>query len=115
MEVKHLSFILSLLLCFFAEAKTCKNVGKDWTWFSDYAVSSIEYAIAMPKNKEIIVGTGMMLFGEPRGSIYKENKPFEIKAYGLGALHLRSKDGSPVKICVDSNGAKAITLYKDEF
>ncbi|MDW1905999.1 hypothetical protein R7P71_17670 [Vibrio sp. 705] len=69
----------------------------------------------MPKGEKIIVGTGIMLLGKPRGSIYEGVKPFDIVAYGFGALHIRSHSGKPIRVCVDSGEVTALKLYEMEF
>ncbi|MEH0667018.1 hypothetical protein H4F18_16530 [Vibrio scophthalmi] len=106
---------LAILTSFSTQAKICKQTGSTWVKFSNHIVTSIDYAIAMPKGKTVEVGTGVKLFGEPRGSIYSSSKPFEITAYGAGALYVRSINGGSFEVCVDSSGQDAITLYRASF
>lgn len=100
---------------FCAEARVCKEISGKWSWFGDHAVGSIQYSIAMPLGRIVLVGTGIKIWGKPRGSIYRNDKPFQIKAYGIGAIHAHSEDGDPVRVCIDSRSATAISLYNDEF
>jgi hypothetical protein len=95
----------------------CKEVDKKWTWFGDHAVSSIEYVIAFDKktSQKISVGTGMFISNKPRGKIQDLTKEKKIKAYGIGAIHVKNKSDGKVKVCVTTQDISAITLYSDNF
>lgn len=116
LRIRSVIILLSIVTSFGAKAKICKDINETWVKFSDHVVTSIKYVIAMPKDKKVIVGTGVMIWDKPRGSIYRSSEPFEIKAYGIGALYIRSDgSGESFRVCVDSNGQTAITLYQTSF
>lgn len=98
-----------------ASTSICKDVGGSWTKLSYHVVSSINYAIAFPAGSRVEVGTGFYAFGEPRGSRYKLEQPETVSAYGIGSIHIRSLSGEKIRVCVDTSGASAITLFSREF
>tara|TARA_R110002124_G_scaffold286787_2_gene468714 strand:+ start:477 stop:872 length:396 start_codon:yes stop_codon:yes gene_type:complete len=121
LKKKNLAFtvyILSLLLPAQALAEAiCKEVGNNWEWFGDHAVSSIEYVIAFDKSQssKISVGTGIFISGKPRGKIQDLAKEKKIDAYGIGAIHIKNKRDGKVKVCVTTGKVSAISFYSDNF
>lgn len=93
----------------------CKSVDKNWSWFSDHAVSSIKYHVVVETGAKVIVGTGMKVVGKPRGSIITIVGEEIVNAYGIGSIHIRSTEESPVKVCVNSGEAVPITIIREYF
>lgn len=111
-------YILCTLLPIQALAEPiCKEVGKNWEWFGDHAVSSIEYVVAFDKNQhsKISVGTGIFIYGKPRGKIQNLATEKKIDSYGIGAIHIRNESGGKVKVCVTTESVSAISFYSDNF
>jgi hypothetical protein len=94
----------------------CKDVGQEWTWFSDHVVGSIVYWTFGAPGRHYEVGTGMFFRGRPWGSRNEFIGNDKVTAIGAGALHIRQKDGgAPFKVCITSSNAAAIDLPKLEF
>lgn len=94
----------------------CREIDGDWVWFSDHAVSSIQYIVIGPQGRRYEVGTGVMLAGAPRGWRAEHSGSVEITAWGIGAFHARkADDGGPFKLCVGEGNLDPITIYKKEF
>jgi len=120
-KTKQLTLCISILCIGLplqaAATPICKEVGKNWVWFGEHAVSSIEYVVAFDKNEssEIRVGTGIFIGGKPRGQIQGLVTEKQINAYGIGAIHVRNKAEKKVKVCVTTGNISAISLYSDNF
>lgn len=98
------------------DSYSCKNVGSEWTWFSDHVVWSIDYVLVGPQGREFEIGTGVSVGGRPQGSHRRATHIAEITAYGAGALHVRKIDGgTDFKVCATSLGVDPITIYTREF
>lgn len=73
-----------------------RNVSDQWTWFSDYVAALGHWTVNCPVDRQCEVGMGVMAFGEPRG----EKIPFQggkqFTTLGVGAIHVRVRDGKGV-------------------
>lgn len=98
-----------------ASSYECKVVGDEWQRLSIHVLGSIEYVSVGPPDKPYELGTGLFLFGRPRGDRKNAVGTEKITAYGAGALFVRSKDGTSFKVCVTSDGFSPITIIKREF
>lgn len=93
---------------------SCKDVGQEWTWFSDHWVTSITYLVVPVKGASVQVGTGVF-HHRPYGSITTINEGQAITAFGLGAIHVRTDATEPVWVCVSQTNMNLITIYKKYF
>jgi len=101
----------------------CKDVGNDWTWFSDHVVGSITYVIVGSPGRKFEAGTGVFFRGKPWGSVVDggpvadtNSYAARMTAFGAGALHVRQRDaGPPAKICATSTNVTAITIIQSYF
>lgn len=86
-------------------------VGDSWVWFSDHAVASITYGIAVEEGFKVRAATGPSIFGNPVGSRHEVKGAEEVTAYGIGAIHIkRIGGGGEAKVCVDQTGMTLISL-----
>jgi outer membrane protein assembly factor BamB len=89
----------------------CKKVNESWTWFSDHAVFSIDYGIAVEDGYSVRAATGVSIGGNPLGSRFDFSGTKEVSAYGVGALHITKTSGEGAAIvCVDQTGMTLISL-----
>jgi outer membrane protein assembly factor BamB len=89
----------------------CKKVNESWTWFSDHAVFSIDYGIAVEDGYSVRAATGVSIGGNPLGSRIDFSGTKEISAYGVGSLHITKASGEGVAtVCVDQTGMSLISL-----
>lgn len=94
----------------------CKQVGREWVWFSDHAAMSVDYLVIGEAGRKYEVGTGIFFNSRPLGSKNTHSGRAEIVAYGIGALHIRQADGGPpFKICGTASKLEAITILRAEF
>lgn len=94
-------FFLSVLLLFcndvLSKDWTSKQLTSEWGWFEDYAFLNATYILHCQKKCSCEYGSGLKVFGKPRGSTDSFKGVIEIAVYGLGALHIRSLDKD--KVC----------------
>lgn len=93
----------------------CKETGTNWTWFSDHVVSSITYVVEGGPGRKYEVGTGISIFGKPRGSTRMATGKIEVTAWGLGALYVRMRDGARGIVCAEQGDIKTITFVSTDF
>lgn len=87
---------------------TSKQLTNKWGWFEDYAFLNATYILHCQKNCSCEYGSGLKVFGKPRGSIDSFKGVREITVYGLGAIHIRSLDKA--KVCFAKVSLKAKEL-----
>ena len=83
-----------------------KSIDDKWTWFEDYAFAYAEYTVACEPGRQCQVGTGMFLFGEPRGEKNRFSGEREITVFGFGAIHIRVVDGKGKAMASFAPGAR---------
>lgn len=89
-------------------------VDKHWCWFTDYVFLYADWTINLAEGREVEVGTGLMIKGKPRGSIFKVRKHCNFRTFGAGAIHVRVIDGGgPCGVRIDQGKVKLITIYSD--
>ena len=93
----------------------CKDVGAAWVRLGWHVAARVEYQLVTEPDAAYEVGTGVFLWGEPRGSKYSATGFSEIEAYGLGSLVARSLSKQPLKICFTASEMEAITIFSAEF
>lgn len=90
-----------------------KMVGNKWAWFDDYAFGSAKWTINCEPGRTIEVGTGVKIFGEPRGSKTRITTHGIITTLGLGAIHIKVVDGKGscgVQVDLGEVGLISITI-----
>ena len=89
----------------------CKKVDGSWTWFGDHANLKTVYVVAVQSDFEVRAATGVSVFSNPLGNRFDFSDTKEIKAYGVGALHIKKRSGqdNPL-VCVDQGGLTALEL-----
>ncbi|WP_136625395.1 MULTISPECIES: hypothetical protein [Mesorhizobium] len=113
-------FLVAVSACFWADAAysasyICKIVNNEWQEFSFHVVGSIDYVAVGQRGKAYELGTGVYLFGRPRGERKSGHDVTKITAIGFGALYARSKDSTQFKVCITSEGVSPITIIDKEF
>lgn len=94
----------------------CREVGADWTWFSDHVAAAVDYVIVGQPGRRYEVGTGLSMWGAPRGFRSTHAGEASVTAWGMGALHIRrADDGPPFKVCAGASHLKPIDIIKLEF
>lgn len=89
----------------------CKSVGENWEWFGDHLAGSIDYYVSGPTGRMYEVGTGISFNGTPWGTKSTHEGAYRVTAYGIGAIHIRLKEGgSPIKVCVSGNIVSLVPL-----
>jgi hypothetical protein len=73
-----------------------KNVTEQWTWFADYAGAIGQWTVNCPSNRDCEVGMGVKLFGKPQGEKIPFQGTREFTTVGIGAIHVRVRDGKGV-------------------
>lgn len=96
-------------------AYICKQVGPDWQELSFHVLSSIEYVVVGPAGKQYEIGTGLWVFGRPRGTRDTGRGVTRITAFGVGGLYVRSIAGDEFKVCATSEGVSPITIINEQF
>lgn len=94
----------------------CKEISSDWAWFSDHLLARVTYVVKAAEGREYQIGTGMSLWGKPRGRIQTASGITEVTAYGIGAIHVRLSDGKDLgRVCVALGDLGVVTLPEIEF
>lgn len=89
-----------------------KLVGRQWTWFSDYAYFEAQWSVGAPPSRDLEVGIGIKAFGHPRGGRFRFRQALTFSTRGLGAIHVRLVDGGPPCVVELQQGdASTLTLY----
>lgn len=113
--MKRIIFIIIVAFIPLAVSATplCKKIDGSWNWFSDHLISQITYDVAVEEGYSVRVATGMSVFGNPLGSRFDFSGKKSIKAYGIGAIHIKktSGAGNPL-VCVDQTEMKLIDVGK---
>jgi hypothetical protein len=87
------------------------EVGKKWHWMEDYVMLTATYVLVSPSDRRVEFGTGMFVFGEPRGSRGKFSGEREVTTYGGGAIHVRLADnGGPCLVGLAQKSYKLVTI-----
>ena len=95
---------------------TCKVIDGDWAWFSDHALTRVTYVVSAAGYRQYQVGTGVSLWGKPRGRIRTSSGLTEATTFGNGAIHVRFSDGKgPGQVCVALGDLSVVTLPEIDF
>ena len=106
-----LIYILAAGPAFAMDDPLCKVVNSKWELFGDHFAGSIDYYISGPANRCYEVGTGISFNGAPLGTKSVHERAYRATAYGLGAIHIRLKDGGqPFMVCVSGNITNLVPL-----
>jgi len=93
-----------------------KTVGRDWTWFEDYAYVTATYTCFTPKGRRVQVGMGLFVFGEPRGEKVAVSEKGDFTVLGAGAVHIRVYDDGPeCEVAVTQDSNMPIPVLRGEF
>jgi hypothetical protein len=72
-----------------------KTVGSDWTWLTDYVYAYATWTLNAEPGRRCEVGMGVKAFGGPRGQRKTFTDHVQFVTVGLGAIHVRTRDGGP--------------------
>lgn len=98
-----------------ARGYECSEVGANWVELGWHVAARIKYKIVSEHDVTYELGTGVFVWGKPRGSRYTATGFTEVEAYGYGSLVARSLSGQTVKICFTATSIDPITIYSAEF
>jgi hypothetical protein len=94
----------------------CKNLNRQWEWFSDHAALYVDYIVIGQPGRSYEVGTGVSVNRAPIGTRNVYSGHTIVRAYGFGSLHIRRADDGPtVKVCASSHNLEPITILSREF
>jgi hypothetical protein len=89
-----------------------KDVGTDWKWFTDYAYWSSDWTLNVQAGCDVEVGFGVMAFGNPLGGRRQFKTYYQLRLYGVGAIHVRVVNGtSPCRVRLDIGNVSPIPVY----
>lgn len=98
-----------------ARGYDCTEVGSDWVELGWHVAARVNYTVVSGGEVNYELGTGVFVWGEPRGSKYTVTGFIEVEAYGYGSLVVRSLSGQVEKICFAATSVDPITIYSAEF
>ena len=91
-----------------------KSVGSNWTWITNYAYAYAKWTLNVEAGRRCEVGLGIKVFGGPRGQRIKFTDYTEFVTLGLGAVHVRTRDGGPpCTVRLDQGTAGPIKIARD--
>jgi len=91
-----------------------RDVSDQWTWFSDYYYISSEWTLNGESGCHFELGTGISIFGKPRGGITPFTGRYTFTVWGVGAIQVRVPKGQfPCRVRLDQGNVSAISVYSD--